>query len=141
MIILTVSSISFSESSDNVVFIVNIDNPLTEISAADISDYYFKRKRQWSNNESVRFLDRTTSNRSHEIFLKSILKKSKLEVELYWIGQKLYEGDSAPLRETSDNATIQFVSSFKGAIAYVSADTVIESDKVKIIKLAGSKED
>lgn len=122
------------------VFIVNADNPATEVSATEVRDFYFKRKRQWSNGENVRFIDRNTGNPLRDNFLKSILQKSNSDVELFWIGQKLYTGDSAPLREASDNSTLQFVASFKGALGYVSATTVLP-EKVKQIKINGGKED
>ena len=119
----------------DVIFIVNIENTSEQISPRDISDFYFKRKRQWPNGESVRFIDRTPTIRIRDNFLKSILNKTQTEVELFWIGQKLYSGDSAPLRESSDTATLQFVSTFKGAIGYISTDVVLTGKNVKTIKV------
>lgn len=129
----------FSDPLDEVVFIVNESNPVTEISANDIRDYYFKRKRQWPTGESVRFIDRALTSGIHDIFVRRILRKSNSDVELFWIGQKLYTGDSAPLRETSDTSTIQFVSTFKGAIGYVSSATPIAEQNVKAVKVIGVK--
>ena len=126
-----------------ITFIVNIDNPSSEITYSDIRDYYFKKKRQWSNGESVRFIDRNLEASLHDTFVKTILKKSNSDVELFWIGQKLYSGDSAPLRKTSDNGTIEFVSSFKGAIGYISSSSVADFDlpemRVKVIKAVDTK--
>lgn len=127
--------------SDDVVFIVNTANPSSEISANEIRDYYFKRKRQWPSGESVRFIDRAMTSQIHDLFVKNILRKSNSEVELFWIGQKLYTGDSAPLREATDFSTIQFVSAFKGAIGYVSTSTSIADQNVKAVKVTGSKKE
>jgi ABC-type phosphate transport system substrate-binding protein len=132
---------AYSAEGEDLVFIVNGNNPVTEVSANDIRDYYFKRKRQWPSGESVRFIDRSLTSNIHDIFVRRILRKSNSDVELFWIGQKLYTGDSAPLRETSDNSTIQFVSTFKGAIGYVSTSTVIGEQNVKVIKVTGSKKE
>lgn len=128
----------------DLVFIVNADNPVMEVSTPDIRDYYFKRKRQWPDGESVRFIDRNLEVPLRDTFVKNILKKTNSDVELFWIGQKLYSGDSAPLRKTSDHGIIEFVSSFKGAIGYISAAAVSEFDladmKVKVVKTVKPKD-
>lgn len=128
-----------AEPLDEIVFIVNGDNPVNEVSANDIRDFYFKRKRRWPSGESVRFIDRALTSNVHDIFVRRILRKSNSDVELFWIGQKLYTGDSAPLRETSDTSTIQFVSTFKGAIGYVSSSTPIAELNVKAVRVTGVK--
>ncbi|MGZ3725801.1 MAG: hypothetical protein ACXWQQ_08365 [Pseudobdellovibrio sp.] len=134
---------SYAEQAGDIAFIVNIDNPTTEISYSEIRDYYFKKKRQWSNGESVRFIDRNIELGLHDTFVRTVLKKTNSDVELFWIGQKLYSGDSAPLRKASDNGTIEFVSSFKGAIGYIPASAVSDFDlaelKVKVLKAVDTK--
>lgn len=128
-------------SGEELVFIVNAGNPVNELSSGEIRDFYFKRKRQWPGGESVRFIDRSLTNPLHDLFVRKVLRKSNSDVELFWIGQKLYTGDSAPLRETSDNSTIQFVSSFKGAIGYVSSGISLTDQNVKQIKVTGPKKE
>jgi ABC-type phosphate transport system substrate-binding protein len=118
---------------NNIVFIVNSQNPSETITVTELRDYYFKRKRRWGNGESVRFMDRTTGSLRDE-FLKKYIEKSNSDVELYWIGQKLYSGDSAPIKEGSDATTMNFVGSLKGAISYVSESVVLKKN-VKIIKV------
>lgn len=126
-----------AETSEEIIFIVNSENPSNEITIHDIRDYYFKRKRHWPNNESVRFIDRSPENPVRLMFIKNVLKKTPSEIEQYWIGQKLYSGDSAPLRETTDNGTIKFCSSFKGSIGYISSHsaTDLAGKNVKTIKI------
>lgn len=122
----------------DVVFIVNIDNPTTTLSVSELRDFYFKRKRRWASGESVRFMDRTTGHLRDD-FLKNYMGKTNSDVELYWIGQKLYSGDSAPLKESSDSAAMNFVGSLKGAIGYVS-DTTVLKKTVKAIKIQKAEE-
>lgn len=117
----------------NIYFVVNPKNPINEITIGELQDYYFKRKRRWADGTSVRFLDRSNDSSVRQVFLDTVLNKSSEEIDLYWIGQKLYTGDSAPLKESSDSMTIQFVSAFKGSIGYVS--TPVTSDKIKILKV------
>ncbi|WP_409478916.1 hypothetical protein [Pseudobdellovibrio sp. HCB154] len=124
--------------SSNIVFIVNTENHTEKITVAELRDYYFKRKRRWSNGETVRFMDRTAGP-LRDAFLKKYIGKSNSDVELFWIGQKLYSGDSAPLKESSDITTMNFVGSLKGAIGYVSEVTVLRKN-VKIIKVENVSE-
>lgn len=120
--------------ADDIVFIVNADNPTESISSAELKDYYFKKKRNWPDGASVRFIDRTPDAKVRQVFLSTVLNKKAEDLELYWIQQKL-NGDSAPLKERSESMTIQFVSSFKGAIGYVSASTALFNKNIKVIKL------
>lgn len=125
-------------AQSEVVFIVNSENPTEKLTMAEVRDYYFKRKRRWSNGVSVRFIDRTAGPLREE-FLKKYVNKSASDVELFWIGQKLYSGDSAPLKEASGSTTMSFVGSLKGAIGYVDQDTVLRKN-VKVIKVESERD-
>lgn len=119
--------------SPDVVFIVHADNPVQKLTVSELRDFYFKRKRRWTNGDSVRFMDRTAGP-LRDTFFKKYIGKSQSDVELFWIGQKLYSGDSAPLKESSDSSTMNFVSTLKGAIGYVSDKTVLRKN-VKVVKI------
>jgi ABC-type phosphate transport system substrate-binding protein len=121
--------------AEDLVVIINGENPVSRISENELRDYYFKRKRQWPDGTPVRFLDRTQENGVRKIFLKKYIKKTSEDLDLYWIGQKLYSGDSAPLKESSDAMTMQFVASFKGAIGYVSGSASLVGKNVKAVKV------
>lgn len=116
-----------------VVFIVNSDNAAESITVTELRDYYFKRKRRWPDGESVRFMDRTAGP-LRDAFLKDYIGRSNSDIELHWIGQKLYSGDSAPIKESSDSTTMNFVGALKGSISYVSEATVLKKN-VKAIKI------
>lgn len=136
-IVASTNLLSSAETTEEIVFIVNSENPISQLTTNDISDYYFKRKRIWPNLENVRFIDRSPENSLRHYFLKNVLKKSRGEVEQFWIGQKLYTGDSAPLGESTDQGTIKFCSSFKGALGYISPTSVtaLTNKNVKTIKV------
>jgi ABC-type phosphate transport system substrate-binding protein len=127
-------SLASAASADELIFIVNVQNENTEITKADIRDYFYKRKRTWPDGTSVRFIDRSDQVPIRKVFLKDILGRTTEDLELFWIGQKLYSGSSAPLKEAEDSTTVLFVSSFKGAIGYVSSTYRLNSKLVKPIK-------
>ncbi len=133
-LIVALPSMAFAVPADELIFIVHKANPLETIELKDLSDYFFKVKREWPDGTLVRFIDRKTSN-ERKIFLGKIIKKTEEEVGRFWIGQKLFTGDSAPVQSGSDLMSIQFVETFPGAIGYLSSTTVVTSKGVKIIKL------
>jgi ABC-type phosphate transport system substrate-binding protein len=119
----------------NLVFIVNDQTDVSSLKLTEIKDIYFKRNRQWPNGTAIRFIDRGAHTDLRKIFVSTILKMSDEDLDQYWIGQKLYTGDSAPLQQPSETLTLQLVSSLKGSISYVSSDTVLPSKGVKAIKV------
>lgn len=120
------------------VFIVNRANPTVELSASDVSDFFLKKRTHWANGDTVRFVDWKEGLPLRASFLDKVVGKSSRDVELYWIGQKLYSGDSAPLRATSDAMVVRFVSRFPGAIGYVSdAGAIANSPGVKQVSVSG----
>ncbi|HUP58085.1 MAG TPA: hypothetical protein VM598_11575 [Bdellovibrionota bacterium] len=121
LILLTVLMPMFRlQAADTAIhFIVNKDNPVTSLSAHDVADFFLKKQTRWPDGTPVRFIDWKEGSPVRVTFLERIVGKSSREVELYWIGQKLYTGDSAPVKVTSDALVVRFVSRFKGAIGFV----------------------
>jgi ABC-type phosphate transport system substrate-binding protein len=128
---------SDSRAESRIVFIVNRDNPATQISARDLVDFYEKKKRFWPDETPIRWVDRIPGSPERDAFLKDIIKQSESSIDMYWYGQKLHSGDSIPLQVRSDEMVIEFVKSFKGAIGYVSSTTRLSGEPVKPIKVTG----
>lgn len=126
-----------ARAGESIAFIVNNSNSVMELSAVDILDYYMKKKRVWPNGTSVRFIDRGDDSPERSFFLKNFLKQSGRDVELYWIGQKLATGNSAPLQASSDSLVEVLVSRFPGAIGYVSGGFTPSTGAVKKIQVTG----
>jgi ABC-type phosphate transport system substrate-binding protein len=124
---------SIGAFAEELTFIVNAKNPVETLTVADLRDFYLKKKRTWPDGTSVRFIDRAAGMPVRKLFLDKVLKQTAEEVELYWIGQKLYSGESSPLQERNDRMTIQFVSAFKGAVGYVKSDASLSGANVKVI--------
>ena len=105
----------------DIVVIVNEKNPATSITATQLEDYFMKRSRQWPNGDTIRFFDQRDENESRKIFLKKFVNKTSREIELYWIGEKIYTGNIAPIQITSDSMMTSMVSRFPGGIGFVSS--------------------
>lgn len=120
MLALLLLPISVMAASD-IVVIVNEKNPVKSLKISELEDFFMKRNRQWPNGDAVRFFDHRDENENRKIFLKKFVKKTSREVELYWIGEKIYTGNIAPIQITSDSMMTSMVSRFPGGIGYVSS--------------------
>lgn len=107
--------------ADEVIFIVNDQNSVTELTDEQVQNYFLKKSRQWPNGTPVRFFDLRDDKEERKIFLRTVIGKTAREIELYWIGQKLYTGNSAPLQISNDAMMAGVVARFPGAIGYVSS--------------------
>ncbi len=118
----------------DVVVIVNEKNNVTSIRIGDLQDFYMKRNRKWKNGDAIRFFDLRDDNENRKLFLEEFIQKTSREVELYWIGEKIYTGNVAPIKITSDSMMASMVSRFPGGIGYVSSEYKIPKT-VKIIEI------
>lgn len=123
---------------EDLVLIVNSDNPISKITKEQVSDFFLKKDRQWADGSPVRFIDRQDNCREREVFLKQILRKTGREVDMHWIGQKLYSGNFAPQQVNSEIMAASLVARFKGAISYVSP-SFAGAKGVKKVEIVGAE--
>ena len=126
--------------SEEINIIVNEQNPVSELSEEQVGNFFLKKVRQWPNGTPVRFFDQFDEKEERKLFLKNFVKKSSREVELYWIGQKLYTGNSAPLQVNSDTIMAGVVARFPGAIGYVSSSFTGAPGVKKVLIRRGFRE-
>lgn len=107
-------------ASSDIVVIVNVQNPLSSIKVSELDNFFMKKTRVWPNMDVVRFFDHRDEHPNRKMFLKKYVEKTSREVELYWIGEKIYTGNIAPIQITSDSMMVAMVSRFPGGIGYVS---------------------
>ena len=114
---------------------MNAENPVQKLTPFQISEMYLKKTRNWSNGNPVRFFDRNDGTPERKLFLNYVLKRSSRDIDQYWIGQKLYTGNSAPVQLASDNMAISLVARFPGAISYISPESFQENKGIKKIEI------
>jgi hypothetical protein len=116
---LLATSSTGSSADRRLVFVVNRSNPIDHLTPSEVSNYFLKRQSHWPDGTPVRFIDHEAGSSARAIFLQRVIQKSPREVDLYWIGQKLYSGNSAPIQVSRDAMVLNFVAKFKGAIGYI----------------------
>lgn len=122
--------------AQKIIFIINSSNSVSRVTPDQIQDFYFKRNRTWPDGKPVRFFDRNDESELRKVFLSSILKKTSRQVDQFWIGQKLFTGDSAPTKVQRDSLVVNLVSRFPGGIGYISEGTKL-GDGVKVLEISG----
>jgi len=110
-----------ASASAEIAIIVNAQNPVNGLTRSQVSDIFTKRTKNWPDGMPSKFFDRTDSEIRND-FLRTIIKKTPREMEIYWIGQKLYSGQSAPSQVSTNQMVEIMVSRFPGGIGYVSKD-------------------
>ncbi len=134
IVLLLFSAASARAASEKITFVVHAENPATRLSADEIRDYYLKRRGQWPDGTPVRFIDWEEGHSLRGAFLGQVVKKSPRELELYWIGEKLYRGNSAPIKVATPEMVLAFVSRLAGAIGYIPENTTVRNPKVRRIE-------
>lgn len=131
MVLMLVSPVGAAE----LAVIVNADNPAIELSAADVRNYYLKRTPVWHNGEKVRPVDLQAGGPARESFLARVLGVSEEDFVRYWLERQYANADKPPTRVGDDAAVIKFVGTLKGAIGFVSRESlaVADSDKVRAV--------
>jgi ABC-type phosphate transport system substrate-binding protein len=110
-----------SQEHAHLIFIVHPNNPIKDLTEQEISDFYFKKARFWKDGSKIRFFDQSPNSAAHRTFMQRILKKTAREIDLFWISEKNYNGQGAPVAAPSDEMVISSVASLPGSIGYISS--------------------
>jgi ABC-type phosphate transport system substrate-binding protein len=104
--------------------VVNRDNPVSELSAREVSRLFLKKSLRWPEGRPVQPVE-PAAQVLQERFALAIHLKSLNAVKAYW-NQVIFSGrDVPPLEKAGDAEVLAFVRSEPGAVGYVSpgADT------------------
>ena len=114
--------------------IVNVANPVSELTKKQVSDYFLKKQKKWDNKTNVIPIDLNSKSAIRNVFSKDVHHKSTSQVRAYW-QQMIFAGRGTPPREVqSEEDIISYVKKYKGAIGYVSNDANTSGVKVLTIK-------
>lgn len=120
--------------ADDLVIIGNRSVPVSEMSQTDIQNIYLGKTKVWDNGMKVVVValgDGDVSDR----FLKNYVKKNSNTFNMYWKKQVFTGGGKPPASFDKEKDLVEYVSTTKGAVGYVSSQSV--SDNVKIILVKG----
>lgn len=125
------------EGGGGFVVVVNAGNPTGALPAAEISQMFLQKTRQWKSGEKVMAIDLTEESAARQAFSKAILDRSTAAVKAYW-QTMIFSGRAVPPPEKPTAADIlAYVRGNSGAIGYVPSGTALP-DGVKALKVLSS---
>lgn len=125
---------SLAAQERTMVIVVNVSNPASSASSAQISELFLKKKRTWSNGLKAEPVDQAETKSVRRDFSRRILGKETSWIKSYW-QKMIFSGRATPpLELTSDREVTAFVAARKGAIGYVSAATRL-GEGVKVLRV------
>ena len=110
--------------------VVNESNPVTTISADDLSELFLKRRTSWPGGVPAQPVDQPARAAVRESFSTVALDRPVRAMVAYW-QQQIFSGRGVPPLELStETAVVEYVRAHPGAVGYVSAGADIRGLKV-----------
>ena len=122
--------------SDNLVIIVNNENPIGDMSVGQVKLYYLRKiKKRWPElNASIKPVERKGNAGTKSTFLGNVLKMSDTEAARYFKQRQFANAEAPPVILSSDSEIINFVKDNPGAIGYISKSAYdAVGRKVKVV--------
>jgi ABC-type phosphate transport system substrate-binding protein len=122
--------------TEPLAIVVNRNNPLNEISLADLRRVFRGQRSRWSNGRRVTLVMREQGTREREAILQSLYGVAEEDYRRTYM-QAVFSGETAdaPKTLTSTYGMLRFVYNVPGAIGYVRARDVDAS--VKALRIDG----
>jgi len=123
-------------SGAGIAVIVNTDNPVDQLSLADLQRIVLGERRNWSARIPLVLMMRNEGSRERTLLLQKACHMTDVEYHQYWTG-KIFRGEvtSEPVSLPSMGTALNFVSSIKGGISFVDAGSVRPG--IKVVRIEG----
>lgn len=125
-----------AQDAEPLAIVVNRNNPLSEISLADLRRVFRGQRTRWSNGRRVTLVMRDPGAPERSAILQSLYGLDENEYRRTYL-QAVFSGEAtdAPKTLASTNGVLRFVYNVPGAIGYVRARDVDRS--VKTLRVDG----
>lgn len=132
-------NVALSQPGGRLALIVNVDNPVDELSRIDIEKIYMGKRNLWEWGKQVKMCDLTEEgvgedNSARAIFSSRFLKKDLPSLKSYWIKMIFSGRGQPPMSFSGAGDVIMYVSENKDAIGYVYEKDV--TGAVKTLKIS-----
>ena len=125
-----------AQDSEPIAIVVNRNNPLSEISLADLRRVFRGQRTRWSNGRRVTLVMRDAGAPERDAIIQSLYGLDEAQYRRTFL-QAVFSGEApeAPKTLTSTNGVLRFVYNVPGAIGYVKARDADPS--VKTLRVDG----
>ena len=117
-----------SISRADVMFVVNKSVTLDTLNKTDIKKIFLGDSLVWPNGEEIKIVTREKSDIQKE-FTKTYTQKSESQFSNYWRRLMFSGKGTIPKSFSSDKEIINFVTNTKGAIGYITPQSLTKSVK------------
>lgn len=122
-------------NSQNMCIIVNAENPVSTLTASQVKLTYLRKiNKRWKElNKNIVPVDAKTNGEGRKKFLTEVLDMTQDELTRYFTEREYQNAEAPPMKLTTDEEILAFVSNNIGAIAFVPKSLVKPESKVKIV--------
>jgi ABC-type phosphate transport system substrate-binding protein len=121
---------SIAQGQAGIVVIVNNENTIGQLDKSETKFFYLRTiKKNWpGNNIPISPAIYNSENSASQIFMKNVLRMTRPQMLAYFKGKEYAESLPMPPSFGSEEEVINYVSSNKGAIGYVSNDGFLKAN-------------
>lgn len=135
--VLALVLITASGKAQEFVVVVNVANPLSEISGKQLADIFLGKASSWPSSKLVaKPVDLPPKSPIRIAFSKAVLGRKVSEIESYWQGQTFSGRGTAPPISVFESHVLMYVQEREGGVGYVSPRVDLSAAKgVKLLKV------
>ena len=130
-----VPDVARAQEAEPIAIVVNRNNPLSEISLADLRRVFRGQRSRWANGRRVTLVMRDPGAPERDAILRSLYGLDEIEYRRSFLRAVVSGETEAPKTLVSNNGVLRFVYNVPGAIGYVRARDVDAS--VKTLRIDG----
>lgn len=133
-LILLIFNVSLCFSDDQPIIIVNPEAQVQNLSQHNLLRIYTMQQKRWPNGKKIKVFTLSLVNKTHQRFVKQILKSQPYQLERHW-KRLLFSGiGKTPLAINDEQKMLEQVKSTPGAIGYLSHSTQVEPSLILEVK-------
>ena len=123
-----------TDAAPEFLVIVNPSNPTHTAEREFVAAAFLKRTTSWSGGQAIHPVDQRPNSAVRHSFSSQIVRRSVAAVRSYW-QQRIFSGRGVPPPELdSDQAVVDYVGKYPGAIGYVSAQAKLGATRVLVVR-------
>lgn len=130
---------SSSAGPNDLLVIVNSQNPVTRLTGSELRPIFQTTKRKWDNGALVEPVNLPEKSAPRQLFDKAVLGFDPDTALRYWIDRKVRGEARPPKRLTTPAAVVAHVSSTLGGIGYIPVEGQVPAGVKVVARVSGDQ--
>lgn len=131
LILVAALSSGFDGNAEQLVVVVNKDNPTSALSRSQLIDLYMGKYVAFPDGRRAEPIDIDNDSNLKEQFYLELVGMPLNRVNAYWSRIKFSGNARPPLKQSNQQAALQYLEASESAITYISASNI--TDNVKVV--------